>query len=86
MGCGTGDLGIEIFEKIEAKVIGVDFCRPMLELAARKTDHLDLVEGDALQLPFANGSFDGVTIGFGLRNLSSVEGGLKELLRVLKPN
>ena len=57
----------------------------MLELAARKTDHLDLVEGDALQLPFANGSFDGVTIGFGLRNLSSVEGGLKELLRVLKP-
>jgi len=85
VGCGTGDLGIEIFEKIEAKVIGVDFCRPMLELTARKTDHLDLVEGDALQLPFANGSFDGVTIGFGLRNLSSVEGGLKELLRVLKP-
>ena len=55
--CGTGDLGIEIFENFEAKVIGVDFCRPMLELAARKTDRLDLVEGDALRLPFVDDTF-----------------------------
>ena len=84
--CGTGDLGIEIFENFEAKVIGVDFCRPMLELAARKTDRLDLVEGDALRLPFIDDAFDGVTIGFGLRNVSSIEDGLSELRRVLRPN
>ena len=83
--CGTGDLGIEIFENFEAKVIGVDFCRPMLELAARKTDRLDLVEGDALRLPFIDDAFDGVTIGFGLRNVSSIEDGLSELRRVLRP-
>src|SRR5947208_16532790 len=77
--CGTGDLGIEIFENFEAKVIGVDFCRPMLELAARKADRLDLVEGDALRLPFGDDAFDGVTIGFGLRNVSSIEDGLSEL-------
>jgi len=84
--CGTGDLSIEIFENFEAKVIGVDFCRPMLELAARKTDRLDLVEGDALRLPFVDDTFDGVTIGFGLRNVSSIEDGLSELRRVLRPN
>ncbi len=83
--CGTGDLTIELFEKTRARVIGIDFCRPMLDLAAKKYAALALVEGDALQLPFAEGSFDVVTIGFGLRNLSSVEGGLNELRRVLKP-
>jgi demethylmenaquinone methyltransferase/2-methoxy-6-polyprenyl-1,4-benzoquinol methylase len=83
--CGTGDLGIALFEKTGALVIGVDFCRPMLELAARKSSQLFFVEADALQLPFADAEFDVVTIGFGLRNLSSVEAGLGELRRVLKP-
>ncbi|HVS80182.1 MAG TPA: bifunctional demethylmenaquinone methyltransferase/2-methoxy-6-polyprenyl-1,4-benzoquinol methylase UbiE [Pyrinomonadaceae bacterium] len=83
--CGTGDLSIALFEKTGAQVIGLDFCRPMLELAARKAPQLRFVEGDALQLPFAEASFDAVTIGFGLRNLSSVERGLGELRRVLKP-
>jgi len=84
--CGTGDLSITLFEKTGAQVIGVDFCRPMLELAARKNRELPFVEGDALQLPFRTGEFDAVTIGFGLRNLSSVEQGLAELRRVLKPH
>ena len=84
--CGTGDLSIGLFEKTGALVIGVDFCRPMLELAARKSSQLFFVEGDALQLPFADAEFDAVTIGFGLRNLSSVEAGLDELRRVLKPS
>ena len=57
----------------------------MLELAARKYPRLLFVEGDALQLPFGDAAFDAVTIGFGLRNLSSTEDGLKELRRVLKP-
>jgi demethylmenaquinone methyltransferase / 2-methoxy-6-polyprenyl-1,4-benzoquinol methylase len=83
--CGTGDLSIEIFEKTEAEVIGVDFCRPMLELARQKTRRICFIEGDALRLPFADETFDAVTIGFGLRNLSSTESGLRELRRVLKP-
>ena len=58
----------------------------MLERAARKQSGIAFVEGDALQLPFADGIFDAVTIAFGLRNLSSVEQGLDELRRVLKPN
>ncbi|PYS39029.1 MAG: demethylmenaquinone methyltransferase [Acidobacteria bacterium] len=81
----TGDLSVELFEKIGGEIIGLDFCRPMLELARRKAPRLPLVESDALRLPFGDGSFDAVTIGFGIRNLSSVEQGLSELRRVLKP-
>jgi demethylmenaquinone methyltransferase/2-methoxy-6-polyprenyl-1,4-benzoquinol methylase len=83
--CGTGDLSIALFEDIGARVVGVDFCRPMLELAAQKKPQLSFVEGDALHLPFDDAAFDAVTIGFGLRNLSSVEHGLNELRRVLRP-
>ena len=89
--CGTGDLALALAESTKARVFGTDFCRPMLEVAARKsipagTGTIPFVEGDALKLPFSDSSFDAVTIGFGLRNLSSVEDGLKELLRVLKPD
>ncbi len=84
--CGTGDLSLTLFENTGARVIGADFCRPMLEIAATKIpNELPLIEGDALQLPFRDGAFDVVTIAFGLRNLSSIEGGLAELRRVLKP-
>jgi demethylmenaquinone methyltransferase/2-methoxy-6-polyprenyl-1,4-benzoquinol methylase len=83
--CGTGDLSIALFENLEARVIGLDFCRPMLELAARKEPRLPFIEGDALSLPFAEGSFGAATIAFGLRNLSSVDQGLVELRRVLRP-
>jgi demethylmenaquinone methyltransferase/2-methoxy-6-polyprenyl-1,4-benzoquinol methylase len=84
--CGTGDLSIEIFEAKQARVVGIDFCRPMLERAKTKAQAITLVEGDALHLPFAEGSFDLVMIGFGLRNLANRERGLQELQRVLKPN
>ena len=87
--CGTGDLALTLCESTNARVIGTDFCRPMLEIASRKATKLEraipFIESDALHLPFPDDSFAGVTIAFGLRNLSSVEGGLKELLRVLKP-
>ncbi len=87
--CGTGDLSLELFDTINAQVVGTDFCRPMLDIAAKKIaksqSGIPLIEGDALRLPFLDRSFDGVTIAFGLRNLSDVEGGLTELLRVLKP-
>jgi demethylmenaquinone methyltransferase/2-methoxy-6-polyprenyl-1,4-benzoquinol methylase len=84
--CGTGDLSLTLFEITGARVVGTDFCRPMLAVAAGKTSsQVPLIEGDALRLPFRSGSFDAATIAFGLRNLSSVENGLAELCRVLKP-
>ncbi|MGH9900799.1 MAG: bifunctional demethylmenaquinone methyltransferase/2-methoxy-6-polyprenyl-1,4-benzoquinol methylase UbiE [Pyrinomonadaceae bacterium] len=88
--CGTGDLSFALAAAGPgARVTGVDFCRPMLKIAARKAagraSRIPFVEGDALRLPFADGSFDVVTIAFGLRNLSDVEEGLRELGRVLKP-
>ena len=84
--CGTGDLSLTLFEITGAGIVGTDFCRPMLEIAAGKTSgRIRYIEGDALELPFRDGTFDVVTIAFGLRNLSSVERGLAELSRVLKP-
>ena len=86
VGCGTGDLSIELFENTAAKVTGIDFCAPMLKLAQTKAPTLQFIEGDALKLPFAEASFDALTIGFALRNLADFDRGLRELLRVLKPN
>lgn len=87
--CGTGDLSVELKKGGDASIIGSDFCRPMLAIAARKTVDLGLriqfVEGDALELPFADQMFDAVTIAFGLRNLACFGKGIKELHRVLKP-
>lgn len=89
--CGTGDLSLTLSGKASgaAQIVGLDFCRPMLEIAAAKSLKLGatipFIEADALVLPFRDRTFDGVTIAFGLRNLASVESGLVELLRVLKP-
>ncbi|MGI8835977.1 MAG: bifunctional demethylmenaquinone methyltransferase/2-methoxy-6-polyprenyl-1,4-benzoquinol methylase UbiE [Pyrinomonadaceae bacterium] len=87
--CGTGDLSLALDAGTEAEVMGLDFCRPMLEIAAAKSKDRGLtipfVEGDALNLPFGDQSFDGVSIAFGLRNLASLEEGLRELLRILRP-
>jgi len=84
--CGTADLSIELAEL--APTIGLDFCHPMLKVGVRKArvaaSPVQLVEGDALQVPSADETFEVVTIAFGLRNLESVEGGLKEIYRVLK--
>ena len=86
--CGTGDLSIELQTHADARVIGTDFCRPMLAVAAEKNTKESLsipyVEGDAMRLGFASDSFDAVTIAFGLRNLSNFSDGLAELRRVLK--
>jgi demethylmenaquinone methyltransferase / 2-methoxy-6-polyprenyl-1,4-benzoquinol methylase len=81
---GTGDLAATLFEVTGAEVVATDFCRPMLDIAAEKIGHdVTLIESDALRLPFRDGSFDAVTIGFGLRNLANVQTGLAELGRVL---
>jgi demethylmenaquinone methyltransferase/2-methoxy-6-polyprenyl-1,4-benzoquinol methylase len=87
--CGTGDLSLILLQSGQARIVGIDFCRPMLDIAATKAvksgSSIPFVEGDALELPFADRSFEGATIAFGLRNLTSVEAGIKELLRILKP-
>src|SRR4029079_16726427 len=80
--CGTGDLSLSLFEITGAGVVGTDFCRPMLAIAAGKTKgRVRFIEGDPLDLPFLDGTFDVATIAFGLRNLSNVESGLAELSR-----
>ena len=87
--CGTGDLSLVLAEVGAVRVVGLDFCRPMLEIARRKADEgsrpIPFVEGDALRLPFADETFDAATIAFGLRNLAGVADGLRELRRILKP-
>src|SRR5688500_20199712 len=83
--CGTGDLSLTLFEITGARVVGTDFCRPMLAIAAGKTSgHVPLIEGVALWLPFRDGSFDAVTIAFGLLDLSIVLNGLAEQWWALK--
>ena len=81
--CGTGDLAVEA-ERRGARVVGLDFSERMLERARRKSGTIEWVWGDALALPFADGEFDAVTVGFGVRNLEDLERGLVELARVLR--
>jgi demethylmenaquinone methyltransferase / 2-methoxy-6-polyprenyl-1,4-benzoquinol methylase len=82
--CGTGDLAIACL-RAGGRVTGLDFSARMLERGRRKSDDIDWVEGDAMALPFANGSFDAATVGFGVRNLEDLGKGLHELRRVLRP-
>ncbi|HVM26695.1 MAG TPA: demethylmenaquinone methyltransferase [Mycobacteriales bacterium] len=69
-----------------ARVVGCDFSLGMLRVGARAGHAgVDLVAGDALRLPFADGAFDAVTISFGLRNTADPDRALRELLRVTRP-
>jgi demethylmenaquinone methyltransferase/2-methoxy-6-polyprenyl-1,4-benzoquinol methylase len=82
--CGTGDLAVAA-ERRGGRVVGLDFSEKMLERARRKSGAIEWVRGDALALPFGEGAFDAATVGFGVRNLADLEGGLRELARVLRP-
>lgn len=88
---GTGDIAIEFALRYRpGKIVGVDISDKMLGIAQRKIEKLHLTgkitlqRCDCLALPFANESFDVVTIGFGLRNLTDYQKGLSEMARVLK--
>jgi demethylmenaquinone methyltransferase / 2-methoxy-6-polyprenyl-1,4-benzoquinol methylase len=82
---GTGDLAMAIRKaNPSARVVGADFCAPMLDVA-RKNGLPELVVADGMCLPFAEKNFDVVTAAFGLRNMASWEKGLSEMARVLKP-
>ncbi|MFN8005864.1 MAG: bifunctional demethylmenaquinone methyltransferase/2-methoxy-6-polyprenyl-1,4-benzoquinol methylase UbiE [Terriglobia bacterium] len=89
--CGTGDLSFAMKTRGSARVIGSDFSHSMLLLHQRKVRQQSLqagillVEADALSLPFRSNSFAALAIAFGLRNLESVNHGLAEMYRVLKP-
>src|SRR5262249_47340668 len=86
--CGTGDLALELGEVTQT--YGVDFCHPMLKIGLEKVRAagrpIFLIEADALNVPMTDNSFEVVTIAFGLRNLVSVEIGLREIWRLLKPS
>jgi demethylmenaquinone methyltransferase/2-methoxy-6-polyprenyl-1,4-benzoquinol methylase len=88
--CGTGDIAQRLAQT-GADVTGLDFSAPMLEVARRRhaarntPGRLEFIQGDAMNLPFAAGSFDAVTVGYGLRNLAGWEMGLTELHRVVRP-
>ncbi len=80
---GSGDLAIDLGKACpQAQVTAADFCLPMLE-EARKKRVPNLVQADALALPFADASFDAVTVSFGLRNMASWPGAIAEMGRVL---
>ncbi|MEZ5303914.1 MAG: ubiquinone/menaquinone biosynthesis methyltransferase [Verrucomicrobiales bacterium] len=82
---GSGDLAEAIGRACPAaRVTGSDFCEPMLEYARRRGID-DLVVADALAMPFADGEFDALTVAFGLRNMASWDGALREMRRVLRP-
>jgi len=80
--CGTGDLAVAA-ARAGGRVTGLDFSARMLERARRKAPELEWVEGDLLELPFADGSFEAGTVGFGVRNVADLPRSLAELRRVL---
>lgn len=88
--CGTGDLALELARRVgpQGSVIGSDFSEPMLDLAREKAAGDGVLRfewADALELPYDEGRFDAVTVGFGVRNLADLDRGLREMRRVLKP-
>lgn len=86
---GTYDLSLELSGRsgFEGDVVASDFAHPMLVTGAPKIVKSPILPvcGDSLKLPFADDTFDGATVGFGVRNLSGLETGLADFRRVLKP-
>jgi demethylmenaquinone methyltransferase/2-methoxy-6-polyprenyl-1,4-benzoquinol methylase len=82
--CGTGDLAVQAV-RLGGAVTGLDFSPRMLERARRKAPAVEWVQGDLLELPFEDGSFESATVGFGVRNVADLERGIAELRRVLVP-
>lgn len=88
LACGTCDMALEVLrQRRAARVVGADLSRAMLGLAQKKVARraVSLVNAPAEALPFADASFDAVTIAFGIRNVPDFVAGLKEMLRVLRP-
>lgn len=86
---GTGDFALAVKEQVPtAQVMMADFAKPMLAIAKEKIGIMQgfqLLAADALKLPFQDMAFDAVVCGFGVRNLDSMEAGIREIARMLKP-
>ncbi len=89
---GTGDFAISLARRIpSAKVTGIDLSARMVDIglgkvdAARLSDSVELLVGDCLELPFADGSFDCITVAFGVRNFEKLLEGYRQIFRVLRP-
>src|SRR4029453_6144495 len=82
--CGTGDLAIAAL-RAPGRGTGLDFSGRMWARARAKSDEGEWIQGDALALPFEDGSFDAATVGFGVRNLGDLKGGLRGLGGGLRP-
>lgn len=84
---GTGDLAIALARRVgeSGEVVGCDFSERMLERARDKAPSLRFEQANALDLPYANDSFEAVTVGFGARNFADLERGLGEMARVVCP-
>ncbi len=89
---GTGDLAVALARRLPgARIVGVDISEGMLELGRGKiarralSGRVELRRGDAEALEFADGTFDGVTVAFGVRNFGDIEVGLGQMWRVLRP-
>lgn len=93
VGTGTGEIAFHVARKAgeNGRVVGIDLTPKMLDLARRKEAELDLpcgiewVVGDALSLPYEDGSFDLVTSGYMLRNVTDIQKAVSEMHRVLAP-
>jgi demethylmenaquinone methyltransferase/2-methoxy-6-polyprenyl-1,4-benzoquinol methylase len=90
---GTADLALAYWRRSggRAAIVGADFCPPMLAVARQKCrragaeEQITLLEADALRLPFADDTFQIVSVAFGLRNVSDTDAGLREMVRVCRP-
>ncbi|MBX9886416.1 MAG: bifunctional demethylmenaquinone methyltransferase/2-methoxy-6-polyprenyl-1,4-benzoquinol methylase UbiE [Flavobacteriaceae bacterium] len=88
---GTGDLAILMAETKAKKIIGLDISAGMLEVGVKKiaekklSKTIEMVLGDSENMPFDDNYFDAITVAFGVRNFETLEKGLAEILRVLKP-
>ena len=87
---GTGDLAIAVQKGTGAKIVGLDLSQQMLNVGITKiqkinlTDQIEMIKGDAENLPFESNTFDAVSVAFGVRNFENLEKGLSELKRVVK--
>lgn len=88
---GTGDFAFAAQVLKPKRIVGIDISGGMLEVGRRKIAerklgrNMEFILGDSEALPFENGSFDAITVGFGVRNFEHLEKGLSEMLRVLRP-
>jgi demethylmenaquinone methyltransferase/2-methoxy-6-polyprenyl-1,4-benzoquinol methylase len=89
---GTGDLAILMTKTSAERIVGLDISAGMLDVGRKKieakklSDKIEMILADSENMPFENNTFDAITVAFGVRNFETLEKGLAEILRVLKPN